>query len=242
LVRMGWVDDILFRPSDRSSLHMPEILALDHFHLQSIRDSTKIAAAGSTLALHACNAAGIGVHVFNEAIEQSSPIDLRRQHLVNAMSQRIGMNQETYEQSVADSVVALAKEWNSSLSHDAIESLQGRTASVLRGEDAVIKLLDSRIKDVFRYMMLWKAQNCDAPHELRTGRGKANFSPSTETSKMFQLEAIKQFCRRGLSFYSSDLSNTSWAAVKVVNLSIQTFKDDLIEKVILDACSASNTL
>ena len=156
MVKQGWINEILFRGSDKPPLSMPEILALDFEQLSSIRFVTRGAAAGSALALHACNAAGVSTSVLNEPVDATSSVELCRQGIAEAMSNReISESREEYEEKVGKAVVRLAREWNPSLSTDAESQLKSRTTSVLRAEDPVIRLLDSRMKEVFSMLMNW---------------------------------------------------------------------------------------
>jgi len=149
LVRAGWIDNILFRSPNLQPLALPEILELDADRIQNIRQVTRLAAAGSALALHACNAAGQSTDILNQDPQnQSTSLELRRVALVQAMRER-SKPPATYEADVADAVLALAKEWKPSLDESTISMLQSRTQSVLRAQDPVIQLLDSRMKSGF---------------------------------------------------------------------------------------------
>lgn len=237
LVKQGWVNSILFRPPEKPSLSMPEILLLDFEQLNSIRLVTRSAAAGSALALHACNAAGVGVSVLKEPINPTSPIELRRQGVVEAMaSQHSFKTREEYEEHVGKAVVRLAKEWNPALDEEAESQLKSRTTSVLRSEDAVIRLLDSRMKEVFSALMTWSPSSANV--EMRSGH---NDSPraSDAAGKAFLATAKSALCQRGLSFYSSDLANVSYLAKKVADLAWKVYGDALLDEMIIDACNAA---
>ena len=235
LVKQGWINNILFREPERTSMSMPEILAMDFEQLNSIRLATRSAAAGSALALHACNAAGVGACVLNEQMDVSSPIYLCRQSIAGAMvGQHNFTSNEAYEESVGKAVVRLAKEWNPSLSSDAEARLKNQTTSVLRAEDPVIRLLDGRMKEVFSSIMTWKPSSASV--EMQSGRAQGSPSRSTDTSaRAFLMAAKSAFCQRGLSFYASDLANVSYVAKKVADLAWKVYGEPLLDKIILEA-------
>lgn len=231
LVKKGWIQDILFRGPERPSLCMPEIFALDIDQLRSIRVVTKSAAAGSVLALHACSAAGISTSALEEPLEASSALEMRRAGIAEAMA---FTTDSRYEENVANAVVRLAKEWNPLLGSDAETALRNRTSSVLRAEDPVIHLLDSRMKQVFTSLMEWKPSYV----EMQSGRATQDFSrPGTNA---FHAAAMKAFCKSGLSFYASDLASVSYLAKKVADLAWTVYGDCLLNKMILDACRSDD--
>jgi hypothetical protein len=226
LVKKGWIQDILFRGPERPAFVMPEILALDMDQLQSIRLVTKRAAAGSALALHACNAAGIRTSVLEEAPQASSPLELRRVDLQEAMA---GTTNSGYEENVTNAVVRLAKDWNPSLEINAEMALRNRTGCVLRGEDPVICLLDSRMKQVFTELMNWKPSAADVT--MQSGRSAAQ-KPGLDA---FHKAAKQAFCKRGLSFYASDLASVSHLAKQIADLAWRVYGDCLLDEMILEA-------
>jgi hypothetical protein len=238
MVKQGWIEDLLFRGPEQPSLSMPEVFVLDFEQLNNIRMVTRSAAAGSALALHACNAAGVGSSVLNQEVDATSAIELRRQGVAEAMSTRhLYKSIEEYEDNAGKAVVRLAKEWNPSLSSDAEAQLKSRTTSVLRAEDPVIRLLDSRMKDVFSMLMKWNPSS--ATVEMRSGRAPDSPNGSDATARAFLPAAKSAFCQRGLSFYASDLANVSYLAKKVADLAWKVYGEPLLDKMIIDACKAS---
>jgi hypothetical protein len=198
---------------------------LDVDQLQSIRLVTKRAAAGSALALHACNAAGMRTSVLEEPPQASSPLELRRVDLLEAMA---GTTNAEYEENVANAVVRLAKDWNPSLETNAEMALWNRTSSVLRGEDPVICLLDSRMKQVFTELMDWKPSASNVI--MQSGRCAAQ-KPGWDA---FETAAKQAFCKRGLSFHASDLASASRLAKKIADLAWKVYGDCLLDEMILD--------
>lgn len=237
MVKQGWTNEVLFRSPDRPALSMPEILVLDFEQLNSIRFVTRSAAAGSALCLHACNAAGVSTSVLEEPVDATSSIELRRRGVAEAMnSHHISKFRKDYEENVGKAVVRLAEEWKESLGSEAEAQLKSRTTSVLRAEDPVILLLDTRMKEVFSTLMKWSPTSASV--EMRSGRADSPRA-SDAAGRAFLMAAKSDFCKRGLSFYASDLANVSYLAKKVADLAWKVYGEPMLDKMIIDACKAA---
>jgi len=135
----------------------------------------------------------------------------------------------------------------SPLSTTAVETLTSRTKATMRGEDPVIKLLDNRMKEVFRGMVVWNPQTAQAttnhiPVQMKTGRSilgviGENSGGSDVFRTQFLKEAQREFTRKGFSIYASDLSQTCLMATKVIHLMCLLYGEIFISKMILMACS-----
>ncbi|GKY95575.1 hypothetical protein MPSEU_000518900 [Mayamaea pseudoterrestris] len=158
LVYSSWISDLLFADEQ---LNLPEVFALDLNGLKGIREVTRIAAAGSALALHACNAAGKSASILEEPDDDA--VYRCRAAMVLVMNERHGKSQIEYESIVSAHVVALAKVWNPMLDSSAVNMLRSRTLKVLRGEDAVIRVLEGRVSTAFatfsKYGMVFYASD-----------------------------------------------------------------------------------
>lgn len=243
----GWVDDILFHAATEGrAVVMPEVLAMDAGAVRDVREATRMAVAGSALALHACNCAGVGESVLR--VDGPLPLELegRRTALIQAMANKSSGNQEGYEEGVAETVVDLARALNSPLDASAVESLKSRTTAVLRGTDPVIKLLDARVKDIFRKMMLWELPDDALPTTMKTGRSLAKVEPyrgleTPDESNAFALNFVPaargEFTTRGFSFYAPDLTRACLMASKVSQLMCTLFGSVFLDRLIIEACS-----
>jgi hypothetical protein len=236
LIRAGWIEEILFRASDSSSLRLPEILSRDAGRLQGLRHVTRLAAAGSALALLACQAAGQSSEVLNETHDESALLKTRRQVLVQTMSEHYKSPQE-YEHDIANSVADIARIWKPNLDVKTIEGLLHRTRNVLKTEDPVIKLLDSRMKECFRELVAQISPESVVPFHMYTGAATNSQAHTPPDDKIqFSEKAQALFISRGLTFYASDLSNAARTASRVIGLALRLYGEDLIDQMILDAC------
>lgn len=260
LQQVGWVDMILFRTpppnppqtQDHGAMvqqHMPEVLSLDMAYMREVRHVTRLAVMGSALALHACNAAGTGDAIL-KSDELSPELQHERQKLIHAMSNFAIGSQELYDQGVSAAVISLARTLNPSFLEADEESLNSRTSAVLRGEDPVIQLLDSRMRSIFRTMTMWDPSSVVAlPRSMVTGRslgslGRQNESGQSGTALFqtkYQDAAKGEFSKKGFSLYATDLAHACLMATKVINLTCLLYGSVFIDKLIIEACQESNS-
>mmetsp|Transcript_7311 Transcript_7311/g.13121 ORF Transcript_7311/g.13121 Transcript_7311/m.13121 type:complete len:564 (-) Transcript_7311:112-1803(-) len=260
LQQVGWVDMILFRtpppnPSqtqDHGAMvqqHMPEVLSLDMAYMREVRHVTRLAVMGSALALHACNAAGTGDTIL-KSDELSPELQHERQKLIHAMSNFAIGSQELYEQGVSAAVISLARTLNPSFLEADEESLNSRTSAVLRGEDPVIQLLDSRMRGIFRTMTMWDPSSVVALHRtMVTGRSLGSLGRQNESGQggtalfqtEFQAAAKGEFSKKGFSLYATDLAHACLMATKAINLTCLLYGSVFMDKLIIDACQENNS-
>jgi hypothetical protein len=222
VLRRGWIENLLFRKSDATTL--PEVFALDSDNISMIRHVCKRAVAGCALALHA----GISQ---TERVEPTSNLGFRRADLIQAMG-RSNLIPTRYEEGVSQAVVELAKV-SATLDEVAEKTLENRTIAVLRGEDHVIQLLDRRMQQAFVEIV-----TCDAPvvpASMETGRVQPCKAASEDTATSeFEREAEVVFCKKGLSFYAPELASLSLFAKEIVDLAWSVHMA-LLEEAFLDA-------
>jgi hypothetical protein len=242
LLAKGWIEGIMFRSSDLPVLALPEILALDADNLADIRQVTRLAMAGSALALHACTTAGQSTDVLNQQVQDRS-LEVQRVALVQAMNEQQRRSPADYELVVGDAVVALALQWNSDMDDAAVLSLRDRVTVTLRGEDPVLKLLNGRMKECFAKLVVKLREPAAAsanvvPATLKSGRpmvvdGPA--APGERPSDPFLIEAKQLFCSRGLAFYASDLAQAAKQAAQVSDLAWKLYGEVFLDRIILEA-------
>jgi hypothetical protein len=236
LIRVGWIEEILFRASDTSSLRLPEILSRDAGRLQGLRHVTRLAAAGSALALLACQAAGQSAEGLNESNDESALLKTRRQVLVQTMSENYKAPQE-YEHDISNAVAEIARIWKPNLDVKTIEGLLHRTRNILKTEDPVIQLLDGRMKESFRELVTQIPSESALPFQMYTGASANSQARNHPDDKVqFSEKARALFISRGLTFYASDLSSAARTASRVIDLALRLYGADLIDQMILDAC------
>lgn len=208
LIRKGWVQTILFRKEQATSI--PEILAQEVDSIRLIRHVCARAVAGCALALHA---AASNTALLTQRIEPTSPAGLRKADLIQAMSSN--NRSASYEDDVSNAVVALAKAWSSSSVSDE-SSLRNRAVAVLRGEDPVIRLLDHRMQEVFADVVASDVSGT-TPVVMRSGvQERSTNNESQEAALVSRSEDV--FCGKGLSFYAPELATLSVHARKVIDL------------------------
>jgi hypothetical protein len=222
LIHRGWIDNILFQKQKQTVI--PEIFLLDVRTLQSIRSTTRTAAAGCALGLHACKAAKCNPDLLLKDESKGAT-------LVDAMRNRRHSSAEEYEQSVEDAVVSLARNWKDApLDPQDDDTLRGQTRSVLRGQDAVMQLLDDRMRKLFNEL---SADSCEHPVPvMRSGLRQAPSAPKEST---FVSMARLKFRERGLAFYAVDLAHAAELAAKVSNLSYVLYGEAFLDHMILEA-------
>ena len=261
LVQTGWVDNILFRSPrghDRTKsgtddhaenlshfvdkpFHMPEILHMDVDAVKIIRSTTSISVVCSALALHAATVAGV-----NDSVLKQAPLDPQteecKRNLIFALKNRtfIG-DQQQYEENVSIAVLQLASSLNPNLSESEKEILKSRSTLVLKNEDPVIRLLDNRMRQVFRVMVLWKPHTKQQlPTSIRTGYGISSHS-NDETKQtygdLFKAEAKHEFISKGFSLNAEELAEATMLASRVINLALQIYMTPILDNMFHDIIS-----
>ena len=241
LIRVGWIEDILFRSADSSALCIPEILARDAGRLQGLRHVTRMAAAGSSLALLACQAANEPPEaLYGAEKDESSVLNRRRRVLMQVMADYFKAP-VAYEQGIGNAVIEIARIWEPTLGQPEIEGLLHRTKNVLKAEDPVIQLLDGRMKECFRELVVQAPSEATLPVHMQAGAAAArsNVHVAPIEKESFLKKAAALFKSRGLAFYASDLSNAALFASKVIELALKLY-GDLVDGMIMDACQKKN--
>lgn len=231
---------------------IPEVLSMDLHSISQIRTITKLSVVGSALALHASALSGVGDSVLrgSSGVVVDGKVEECRGRLVQAMAERGVGTREVYEAEVGRVVVDLAKVWNASLTTDTEESIKNRTSAVLRGEDPVLKLLDNRMRSVFRSMMLWNPQTQVVPVRLKTGRtltlssvtGGGQQQQGSSASEdytydaLFQNAAKEEFRSKGFAFYATELAEVNLKSCRVINLVLDLYGASILEALVLDEC------
>jgi len=222
LIKRGWIDDILFQREKQVVL--PEVFFMDLPHLQAIRNTTRIAAAGCALGYFACIAAKVDPEIVLQDGDKGVA-------LVQVMNNKFHTCMESYEQSVEDCVVSLAKEWaasGTSIGSQALETLKSQTRSVLKGQSPVIKLLDNRMRDIVSHMVI---HEFEIPKTLQTGNVESSLSKPKDS--FLVTKAKKVFQERGLAFYAVELALATELASKVANLACDLYMEEILDPLIL---------
>lgn len=139
------------------------------------------------------------------------------------------MNHFNTSWSYSQSIIAL----NPSLAEsEVLQSLLNRVKATLRGEDPVIKLLDNRMRGIFRELVVSNPKNNQlVPTSLRTGRSLSLGQRSSDETfnSLFMRAAKKEFIAKGFAFYSSELAEASLLACRTINLVLSIYGNTLLE-------------
>ena len=130
---------------------------------------------------------------------------------------------------------------NPSATSQEIDSLRSRITLVLEGNDPVLKLLDNRMRTIFRTIMMLenkKTTQTTIPDKIKAGRIPSTTMEGTSKSPHvpFIAAARSEFVKAGFAFYATELASVSFQASKVIHLILQIHGSSLIEKLLLDEC------
>lgn len=227
--------------------YMPEILYLDVDGVNSIRLAVKLAVVGSALALHASHVAGVG-----DAVLRQDPLAHNIQEcrikLIQAMGNKAIGSQELYERAIGDAVIELSKVFNPEFECDSVQAnmIHSRTVATMRGEDPVLRLLDNRMRKVFREMMIFRPSKCgQVPTTLRTGRLPTASLTSVKNGESDSYEEVFQHCskdefiKNGFSFYAEELAEATLISHKIIRLAMH-IHGDIVEQMFMEAIHNKN--
>lgn len=254
LVQTGWVDNILFRRprghshttsstgDDAENLnqfedepfHMPEVLHMDVDAVKIIRSTTSISVVCSALALHAVTVAGVHDSVLKKVTLDPQTEECKRNLMFALKNRSIVGGQQQYEENVRNAVLQLASSLNPNLTENEKEMLKNRLPLVLKNEDPVIQLLDNRMRQVFRIMVLWNPHTKQQlPTSIRTGYGtslRSDHEAKQTYGDLFKAEAKNEFINKGFSFNAEELAEATMLASRVINLALQIYGVPVLDK------------
>lgn len=252
IVQKGWVDNILFRPElvskstsengdDKDNdvslptpFYMPEVFYLNESSIKGIRLTTQISVVGSSLALHASSTAGPGTGAKLKQDPLEPIVDDCRMNLIHTMGNKMVGSQEEYENAVTEAVVDLTTALNSSIleNEEALADLKiilgKKVSATMRGTDPVIKLLDNRMRNIFREMIVTDprtvAQKQQAPTSMKSGVMNPGTSNKQEDSNSYRV-VFKEICKNefvkgGFSFYAEELAEAVLMAHEIMQLTL----------------------
>ena len=257
LLQIGWVDNILFRSPRRASsvepgetigehsapFYMPEMLYLDIMSVKAIRTTTKISVVGSALALIASS---IGGTEQAASMLRQDPLEPMlqdcRHKLIRAMGNKTVGSQEIFERGVGDAVMELVIVLNPSLEIDSIkeECIRSRTVATMRGDDPVIQLLDNRMRNIFREMMVLNPSSLQqVPDSIRSGRAMLSTGGNSVQGVYGDayLKASKEeFVKKGFSFYADELAESTLVGHRIMNLTLHVH-GPWVDRMMKDTCT-----
>lgn len=255
IVQKGWVDHILFRTprndpdlgskstSDNiddkdndislsTPFYMPEVFYLNESSIRGIRLTTQISVVGSSLALHASSTAGPGTGAKLKQDPLEPIVEDCRINLIHAMGNKMVGSQEEYENAVTEAVVDLITVLNSSIleNEDALAdmkmNIKKKVTATMRGTDPVIKLLDNRMRNIFREMIVTDlrtvSQKQQAPTSMKSGVMNSATSSNQEDIDSYRVSykdrCKNEFVKGGFSFYAEELAEAVLMSHEIMQL------------------------
>lgn len=227
----GFVDDLLF-PKARFAI--PEVLALDLASIKSITAAVKGAVISSALFLHAGNICGIRSSQLRcEAL--SSDANHYREKIVSLILNGGGIGSERLKKDLSEAVCSFAQaivaggssDSSTTLQESQITALSNCTASVLDGQDAVLTLLETRMKKLFKSIIVMDihTQQVNVPDAMQTGLAVKSKVPNNPKKQRFMKQAIDEASKLGFSLLSMEIAETAYGAHKIISHCIHVYME-----------------
>lgn len=238
--RRALVSTILFSDA-ADTFPLPEVLAFDAAVLQRIRHAARLAVTGSALALHCCRS-DVGDEddlATARALSSQDELGHERQALARSVARGRGPDGSELTDGLRHAVLSLAEGASRCVGRGGLDTVQQealcrRAACVLRGEDAVLKLLDARIRDFFAEAPAEEREGWRPP-PMRTGvmTGKPVRTAGNAKAALLT-DARTRACRQGYSPYAASLAEASWELKKIGDHLTKVFGDHLLHKLFLE--------
>ena len=234
----GFVDSLLFASNQ---LAIPEVYAADASRIMHIRNEARYVVIGCALGLHISNIARADSSIF-ATVPLSSPVLEEKRQALDAALRANYSNQKEFHSTVASVVLSfvLALNGETSLPPSAEKSLRNCVGAVLRGFDPVLKLLDNRVKQLMRNLCKWQPST-SVPIPMQTGRSMLqgeegqSTARSNCTKELFIADAMKEASKSGFSLFSDKLVEAGDLAFRVVETSINSYGDAILDRLLVDA-------
>ena len=120
------------------------------------------------------------------------------------------------------------------LKESELSCILSKIDAVLKGSDAVISLMDKRVRQIFQIACAmepcWTKQSgSTAPQSMATGiKRKTTASPSLNAQKeMLIKEVTKKALKDGFNFVVDDLVEATYDAFKVIDHCVKVHEDDV---------------
>jgi hypothetical protein len=219
-----FIDGLLFT---NESIKMPEVLYLDGPLIQSVRTQARNTVIASALFLHGCNVNGIPA-------AQLSP------YISQAMYHRERISALILSNPSCDALLEALIDFSEGIGREVLDSekvsaLKRLVVAVLNGTDPVLKLLDSRMRNFFKFALKYLSNDNNisqnqAPRSMATGRGTNNGTkddPKALKKTKFLQQAEKEAKKAGFGIFSSNLIEATYEAHKAFDLCLQLYREDI---------------
>lgn len=273
ILKNGLVDSLLF---SKNTLEIPEFLDIDRDHIRNIRREAQFAVVGSALLLHACNVGRINRASIRRpptAASSSSPstFDIQRDK-VSAALRAVYSNDHEFVKAMSEVIHNFTEVvGEQKLDNESKLALQSFVGAVLRGEDPVLKLLDNRIRQFFRYICQWDhASDTNTSSQsnvkldasiaspvvpMRTGREvimdknnntfakarKKSLSLLKQQKENLKLAAEKEASKLGFASFLSPLVEAGLLYRSIARLACEVYGDNILDPLMKDALKKTST-
>jgi len=217
-----FVDELLFV---QESIPLPEILSLDGDLIEKVRTCAKTAVVGSALLLHACNIAEIPTCQIESLTSQG-------QCQMNKLMSLL--HNTPSEHSLLDAFIKFIEAIKrKDVEHEAQASHKSLVKSICDGNDAVSKLLNIRVRQLFKFACTLDTSAANIPLAMKTGiaNNEANCGEMEEQCAIeidFISRCKKKAKKLGFSMFSEDLMKATYEAYKAINHSLCLYKEDIM--------------
>ena len=194
-----FVDELLFV---KDAIPMTEVLSLDGGAIKKIRKLAQTAVFGSALFLHACNIAG------SQLDSLTSQAKYHRSQVISLLNR--APSYKSFSDALINFIEAIDRR---KLDPVKKASLRRHVESVCDGDDPVLKLLDSRMRQLFKFACGLSCFVENIPMTIRTGiSNDVNKYGSSEKScsikKQFMDQCGSEANKLGSGMFSDDLVKT----------------------------------
>uniref|UniRef100_A0A7S4NFU3 Uncharacterized protein n=2 Tax=Odontella aurita TaxID=265563 RepID=A0A7S4NFU3_9STRA len=231
----GFVDGLLFT---KESLAVPELLEMDTMRVMKIRSEARFSVIGSALVIHACNISGAGASLLRHVPLPSAVVAQKD------MIARTVRAKYTSKEEITDATKAFAEGLKGESLDDKSETeLCSYVAAVISGDDPVLKLLDNRIKQLFRFACRWEPiKGLNQPVPMKTGRTiLKDGAPAGIVANSFSAlsgssaAAHKEACRLGFTLFANELAKAGEDARAVISHCCKQYGKIILDQLLVDA-------
>ena len=125
-----------------------------------------------------------------------------------------------------------------------IEPLKNSVCSILKGSDPVLKLMDNRVRQLFRVASSYSHDSGKVPITMRSGicsdsGRKTNRNMSKK--EIFMAELSKEAEKLGFSFVCQELLQAAYDGYKVIDLCVILYEKQILSPLINEMRKSEDT-
>jgi len=223
----GFVDNLLFT---QDATEMPEVLYLDAGKIDSIRKVAQKSVLCSALILRACSQVGAS----SKPSSLSSDAIFHKENLLSCLKD--GNSFDSLWGEVSETIVWFAEAISGEqMEESQVESLKNSALSILKGNDPVLKLMDNRIRQLFRVASAYSEDKEKVPSSMRSGISN-NFGRNANTKiskkEKFMVELSKVAEKLGFGFVCEELLQATYVGHKIIKHCIAVYGKQILNPMI----------